>query len=148
MGQTPWMKLPYPEPTAPVKDGAINMRALAEGTEKGTPANSLATGSTSAGRGPQTGDRSRVVSFRGTVTSNQFGQVVVPLPAGTAGWAYADARPFSTVQNGGQIYLVLDSANSSTSSVIFYAYAQSSNGSMTNYAATFAAVIHTWEPIT
>lgn len=147
MGVTPWTKLPYPEATEPVKNGAANIKALAQATEAAYPAFGVAAGSSVYGRGSQQGDRGTDVTWRGTQTTNQFGQVSIPTVAGTAGWAYADARAWSSVQNGGLIYLVLDSANSSVNAAAFYVYQQANNTIMANYAATFMAVIHGWMPI-
>jgi hypothetical protein len=148
MGVTPWTKIPYPEPTDAVAKGAANMKAMAQATEGAFGSFGMASGSSVSGRGSQMGDRGTVVTWRGTQTTNQYGQISIPTVSGTAGWAYAEAHAWSAIQNGGLIYLVLDSANSSAASAVFYVYQQGNNTIMANYAATFTAVIHGWLPIT
>lgn len=146
MGTTPWLKIPYPEPNAFVKDGAAAMQSLALGTEKAVPAFNLTASGGQIGRAPTYGDRGIQVSFWGSRSTNGFGQVSFALPAGVAGWASVAAMGAGG-QNGSQLYFVVDNTNSSVANVVLYVYAQSNNALMINYGASFTATVFGWAPI-
>jgi hypothetical protein len=143
MPTTPWLKLFYPNPTDPVRDGAANMQAQAASVEAASPAFGGAGGQ--LGRAAQMGDKLRLATFWGAGVTNQFGQVAVPV-SGFAGIGHVSAFPAGS-QNQMQAYFVVDNVNTSLANVILYAYAQNGNAVLTNFPVDFTALVVGWGPI-